>query len=276
MAAWDRGRIYRANRHSPYWMHDSFVSVLSSGSCGNSFLVVDDGSAILVDVGLSSRELERRLAPFGIAPTDIEAVVLTHEHTDHVRGARRFCVDHGVRLYGTKGTLSLTPLEGVDATPIRAGEAFAVGGLVLTPFSVMHLAAEPVAFSISAGAATVSIASDLGCVTREIVDRMSGAGLLIVEANYDDAMLMGGGYPPFLKRAIRSEHGHLSNNDAGTLASEAATQATSEVLLVHLSKENNTPELARDAVEESLRSRRKSSKVRACEHGASSGPHRLA
>jgi len=256
-------------------MHDSFVSVLSSGSSGNSFLVVNDGSALLVDAGLSSRELERRMARFGVEPSDVEAVLLTHEHTDHVRGARKFCVDHGARAYATRGTLSLTPLEGVDIVPIRAGESFEVGGLVLRPFPVMHLAAEPVAFRISVGGSAVSIASDLGCVTKEVVRSTRGVRLLLVEANYDDSMLMEGDYPEFLKRAIQSRHGHLSNTDAGMLSSEATTTHTSKVVLVHLSRENNTPELALRAVEGSLKARGRSTSVCVCEHGASSGPHKL-
>lgn len=256
-------------------MHDSFVSVLSSGSSGNSFLVVNDGSVLLVDAGLSSREIERRMARFGVEPPDVEAVVLTHEHTDHVRGARKFCADHGARVYGTRGTLSLTPLEGVDTVTIRAGESFTVGSFTLRPFPVMHLAAEPVAFRISAGGSMVSIASDLGCVTKEVVDSMRGVRLLMVEANYDDSMLMGGDYPEFLKRAIRSRHGHLSNTDAGMLSLKATNSDTSEVVLVHLSRENNTPELALRAVEESLRAGGRSASVRVCEHGGSSGPHKL-
>ncbi len=269
------GRVYDAGIHSPCWMHDSFAAVLSSGSSGNSFLVVNDGSALLVDVGLSSRELERRMARFGVEPSDVDGVVLTHEHTDHVRGARRFCAEHGARVYGTRGTLSLTPLDGVDRVPIRAGETFTVGSLAVRPFPVMHLAAEPVAFRISAGESMVSIASDLGCVTKEVVESMRGVRLLMIEANYDDSMLMEGNYPEFLKRAIRSRHGHLSNADAGMLSSEATTSDTGEVVLVHLSRENNTPELALSAVEESLRACGRSTSVRACEHGASSGPHRL-
>lgn len=256
-------------------MHDRFVSVLSSGSCGNSFLIVDDGTAVLLDAGLSSRELERRLALFGVEPSDVDAVVLTHEHTDHVRGARRFCAEHDVKAYGTRGTLSLTPLDGVLSSPVRAGESFRIGEIVLTPFSVMHLAAEPVAFSVMLGERAVAIASDLGCVTKEVVRHMKGAKLMMVEANYDEAVLMGGGYPEFLKKAINGKNGHLSNADAGLLCSEAATEDTAEVVLVHLSMENNTPELAGKAVEGRLRRSGKKIPLHVSEHGAATGPLRL-
>lgn len=257
-------------------MHDSFVSVLSSGSCGNSFLVVRDGSAVLIDAGLSARELERRMSLFGVEPSQVEAVALTHEHTDHVRGARRFCLEHELTAYGTRGTLSLTPLEGVDSVVLRAGEQLSVGSFVLRPFSVMHLAAEPVAFRITAGDSSVAIASDLGCVTDSIVKDMSGAKVLMVEANYDEKMLMGGDYPDFLKRTISGKHGHLSNADAGTLSSETAGAETTNLILVHLSKENNTPELAGAAVGESLRRGKKRPKLHVSEHGLPNGPHKLA
>ncbi len=257
-------------------MHDSFVSVLSSGSCGNSFLVVGDGSAVLVDAGLSARELERRISMFGIGPSEIEAVVLTHEHTDHVRGARRFCADNGIRVFGTKGTLSLTPLDGVESVPIRAGDTVSIGDLVLEPFGVMHLAAEPVAFKIRVGNSSVAIASDLGCVTEDVVEHMRGVQVLMIEANYDEGMLASGSYPDFLKNAIRSKHGHLSNADAGLLSSAVVDSDTKEVVLVHLSMENNTPELARRTVGGSLRPAEKRVSLDVAEHGAVGRPHRLA
>jgi len=256
-------------------MHDSFVSVLSSGSCGNSFLVVKDGSAVMIDAGLSARELEKRMSHFGIEPSQVEAVILTHEHTDHVRGARRFCSEHGLALHGTRGTLSLTPHDGVEAVTIRAGEDIATGGFLVRPMSVMHLAAEPVALRVSTDGHHVVIASDLGCVTEAVAQASSGAEVLLVEANYDEAMLAAGDYPEFLKRAIRGKHGHLSNADAGMLSSEAATAETKDIVLVHLSNENNTPELAESAVKESLRGRRKRTKLHVSEHGLPSGPYRL-
>jgi len=257
-------------------MHDSYVSVLSSGSSGNSFLAVRDGSAILIDAGLSAKELERRMSFFGVEPSQVEAVVLTHEHTDHIRGARRFCSENGVTVYGTRGTLSLTPIDGVNSITIRAEEDVTIGAFVLRPFSVMHLAAEPVAFKMAMGGSSVAIASDLGCVTDDIVEDMMGSRVLMVEANYDEAMLMGGDYPDFLKRAIRGRHGHLSNADAGLLCSETVTAETTDLVLVHLSKENNTPELAVSAVDESLRRKKKRTRLHVSEHGHASGPFRLA
>jgi phosphoribosyl 1,2-cyclic phosphodiesterase len=256
-------------------MHDSFVAVLSSGSSGNSTLVMSGDSGVLIDAGISCRELERRMALFGAEPTQIDAVVLTHEHTDHVRSAKRFGNEYGVPVHGTRGTLALTPLDGVDTVTFPPGRTFMIGSLHLKPFKVRHLAAEPVAFSITVGSKKIGIASDLGCVTASVVDEMSGSDLLMIEANYDEKMLLAGSYPEFLKRAIRGDHGHLSNDDAGRLSAETVSSRTKKVILVHLSKENNTPDRAKETVEHSLRRSKLKTEVEVTEHGAANGPFAL-
>ena len=256
-------------------MHDCFVAILSSGSCGNSALVMSGGSGVLIDAGISCRELERRMSLFGAEPTQVEAVVLTHEHTDHVRSAKSFGNEYGVPVYGTRGTLALTPLDGVGTVSFPPGKTFTIGSLHLKPFKVRHLAAEPVAFSITAGSKKISIASDLGCITASVVDEMSGSDLLMIEANYDERMLLGGSYPDFLKRAIKGDHGHLSNDDAGRLSAKTASSKTKKVVLVHLSKENNSPEIARETVEHSLRQSKLRTEVMVTEHGSANGPFAL-
>lgn len=256
-------------------MHTVSVSILSSGSCGNSTVITSDEGSIMIDAGISCRELERRLSYFGVEPTQVEAVVLTHEHTDHVRGAERFCKVHGVPAIATKGTLSLTPLGGVETRSIAAGREFSVGGFIVRPFKVRHLAAEPVALSVQAAGGRIGFASDLGSVTPGIVNEMRESNLMIVESNYDEKMLMEGDYPEFLKRSIRGNHGHLSNEDAGLLASKAASEETDRVVLVHLSHENNTPEKARETVQERLSRSKVKAKLEVAEHGSSAGPFRL-
>lgn len=256
-------------------MHDISVAVLSSGSSGNSILVRSDGSGVLVDAGLSCRELDRRLSLFGVEPTQIDGVVLTHEHTDHTRGARRFCIDHGVPAYATRGTLALTPLEQVNTSRITPGQSFRIGKFALNPFSVRHLAAEPVALTVSLDSRKVGIASDLGTVTPTVVNEMSGSTLMLVEANYDESMLLSGDYPGFLKQAIRGAYGHLSNEDAGALSLKSASDITHDIVLVHLSKENNTPEKALEAVGEKIRRARHKPRVQVAEHGSTGGPFRL-
>jgi phosphoribosyl 1,2-cyclic phosphodiesterase len=257
-------------------MHRPFVAVLSSGSCGNSILFRSEETSVLVDAGISCRELERRMADFGTEPSDIDAVLLTHEHTDHNRGARRFCRTHDVPVFGTDGTLTLTPLDGARITPINRPGTFAVGGLSVRAFPVLHLAAEPVGYTITADGVRVSIASDLGCLTDVLTKEMSGADLLMIEANYDEHMLQSGGYPDFLKRTIAGDHGHLPNSGAATLCAQVAEERTKRIVLLHLSKDNNTPDLARGAVEESLRmAGRQRLAVVPTEHGCRNGPFRL-
>ena len=256
-------------------MHELTVTVLGSGSCGNSVLISSDGSGILIDAGLSCRELERRMSSFGFDSDSVLAVVLTHEHTDHTRGVQRFCAVHGVKAHGTDGTLSLTPLNGVETEAIVPSRPFQIGHFTLRPIPVRHFAAQPVAFSVTFDGMKVGIASDLGCVTPKIVEEMSGADMLFVEANYDDHMLIHGTYPDFLKRTIRGDHGHLSNDDAGLLASKASSERTRRVVLLHLSKENNTPEKAAETVSAQMKKHGVSVDLSVTEHGGSNGPFRL-
>lgn len=253
-------------------MHETTVTVLSSGSCGNSIVFSSDEASVMVDAGLSCKELERRMSVFGLDPDGLDAVLLTHEHTDHTRGAKRFCSVHDVPVYGTDGTLSLTPLDGVELRPISHRQPFDLGQLRIAPIPIKHLAAEPVAFSISDDGFKLSIVSDLGCVTPKVVEALQGSRVLMVEANYDDDMLMQGTYPDFLKRTIRGDHGHLSNDDASALCSQVVSEETTTVVLLHLSKENNTPEKAADAVADGVRRSGKTVRLKVTEHGGSNGP----
>jgi phosphoribosyl 1,2-cyclic phosphodiesterase len=251
------------------------ASVLSSGSVGNSLLITAHDRAVLIDAGISCRELERRMSSFGAEPSQLDAVLLTHEHADHMRGVRSFCGAHRVPVFATRGTLALTPLDGIEKVTIAAGLPFEVGPFWASPFKVRHLAAEPVAFSLSSGSKKIGIASDLGCVTPNVVDQLKGSDLMFVEANYDERMLLTGSYPEFLKRTIKGDHGHLSNDDAGKLSARSSTPNTERIILVHLSKENNTPDRAKETVESQLRRSKLEIGVHPVEHGASDGPFRL-
>ena len=256
-------------------MHEQSVSILGSGSCGNSTLLRSNGECVLIDAGISCRELERRMSFFGVEPTQVVGVVLTHEHTDHVRGARKFCTEHEIPAYATRGTLALTPLGGADAVVFTPNKTFSIGSFRLSPFKVKHLAAEPVAFSVAFDSKKVGIASDLGCITPGVLDGLRDSDLLLIEANYDERMLLEGNYPDFLKRTIRGNHGHLSNEDAGVLATKSSTERTERIVLVHLSKDNNTPDLARMTVENALTGHKMSKKLDVAEHGIPCGPFDL-
>ncbi len=257
-------------------MHRPFVAVLSSGSCGNSTLFHSSETSLLIDAGISCKELERKLSLFGTDPADIDAVLLTHEHTDHNRGARRFCKVHDIPVFGTDGTLALTPLDGAAANPIGRRGTFDVGGLRVRSFPVMHLAAEPVGYTISLDGRRVSIASDLGCVTKDVTKEMAGSDIIMIEANYDERMLLNGDYPDFLKRTIAGDHGHLSNHDAGRLCAEIVREETRQVVLLHLSKDNNTVELATRAVKDAVREEGSATtRISPTEHGGQNGPFTL-
>lgn len=257
------------------WMHAPTVSILSSGSCGNSTLLRAGDESVLIDAGISCRELERRLSFFGVDATQVAAVVLTHEHTDHVRGAKKFSSEYEVPVYGTRGTLALTPLDGVEVVTFAPNRSFSIGAFGFNPFKVRHFAAEPVAFSVAVASKKIGIASDLGCVTPGVIEGLLGSNLLMIEANYDEKMLLDGTYPGFLKRTIRGDHGHLSNEDAGALSSKAATDLTEGIVLVHLSKENNSPDIARTTVETTLRKNGRPRTVEVAEHGTPCGPFSL-
>ena len=182
---------------------------------------------------------------------------------------------HDATIYATEATLAMTPHDGAASTVISREEAFAIGDITARSFPVKHLAADPVAFSITFGGVKVSIASDLGSVTERVRTEMSGSDLLMIEANYDEEMLRNGTYPGFLKRAILSDHGHLSNVEAGDLCASAAGGNLKEIVLLHLSRDNNRSHIARESVHSRLEDTVPRVEVTPVEHGSHSGPFRV-
>ncbi len=248
------------------------VTVLCSGSSGNSIHFRLGDTSVLIDAGISCRMIEKRMSDFGLDPESVKAVFLTHEHTDHTRGAKRFCSKFGMPLYATEGTLSLTPLDGIKKTAIKSSDVVRIDGVTMKSFPIKHFAAEPVAFSLTAEKVKLGMASDLGCVTKQVIDELRSSNLLLIEANYDDDMLMSGTYPDFLKKTIRSDHGHLSNDDAAALCAAAARECTKRVVLLHLSRENNTPIMAGETVSRRLQNDGVKVRLDVTEHGSSKGP----
>lgn len=222
------------------------VSLLASGSKGNALLVCSERSRLLIDAGLSARELSRRLALAGVAPESLDAVLVSHEHVDHVRGlgvlSRRWRVP--VYVHHAAAEL-LADQQRPDALrEFDGGAELAIGDFGVRIFPVTHDAAAPVGFTISGPAGKLGIATDLGIATRLVVEELRGCRCLILEANHDEAMLRDGPYPWPLKQRIRGNHGHLSNRASANLLEQLCWDGLEAVVLAHLSETNNHPDLA--------------------------------
>ncbi len=223
------------------------MAVLASSSSGNATLVDTGEAAFLVDAGLSARELERRLVEtVAFHARDLSAVVLTHEHSDHVRGVQVLARRHGLPVLATAGTLrgARGALGGLRTVPRRLHEAFELGGAAVSLLSVPHDALEPAAVLVESRGARALIATDLGHVPPALLDVARGSEVLVLESNHDVRMLRDGPYPAFLKARISSPTGHLSNAQCAEALRQLAGPRTRVVLLGHLSQMNNTEELA--------------------------------
>jgi phosphoribosyl 1,2-cyclic phosphodiesterase len=229
--------------------------LLGSGSEGNATLVEGGGARILLDAGLGPRQLAERLQSAGVDPADLDAVFVSHEHGDHARGAAAFSKRWGVPLVGTRGTFvaagfSRTRIAGYDS--VVAGETRTIRGLVVKTIAVPHDAAAPLAFVVSSATVSFGHATDLGHLNRALVEALRGCDALLVESNYDPALLRDGPYPWSLKERILGPYGHLSNGDVGRLLEKGLGALCRKVVLAHLSRKNNHPELALMSSEEAL------------------------
>ncbi len=231
------------------------VCVLASGSRGNATYVSDGRSAILIDAGLSGVEIQRRMAAKGLDPGSLDAIVVSHEHSDHIQGVGVLSRRFGLTVYINDGTRqasgrALGKLSGVH--PFSCGHAFSIGDLTIHPFSISHDAEDPAGFTIACEQAKVGLATDLGIATGVVRTHLSACDILVLEANHDPQMLIDGPYPWPLKQRIRGRSGHLSNDDTALLLESLLHDRLAHVILAHLSEENNTPEKARHAVKAAL------------------------
>jgi len=221
--------------------------VLASGSKGNTCYVETDDARVLIDAGLSCREITRRLEIVGIDADSIDALIITHEHQDHIRGvgpvARRF----GLPVYANQGTLD-KGLRTLGKLPepviIQTGQRIAINGLAVETFTKCHDAADPLGLVLSLNGTRIGLATDLGRQTNLVIDRLRGCQALILEFNYDPDMLDNGPYPLFLKRRIKGPDGHLSNQQAGDLLRAVYHRDLKYVVLAHMSETNNDPDKA--------------------------------
>jgi len=222
---------------------------LGSGSKGNASLIEVGDTLILLDSGFSVTQLQKRLAKFGKSAEDISAVVVTHEHADHLGGvpvlARRFKMP----VYMTPGTAKCDKIAGLPGVCLfNSHDAFEIGDVHVQPFPVPHDAREPCQFVFGDGKRRLGILSDVGCWTPHIESQLSACDALMLEANHDVTMLAQGPYPPSLKRRVRGDQGHLSNEQSAELLGRLDTSRLQHLVVTHLSEQNNTPELARRAL----------------------------
>lgn len=230
--------------------------VLGSGSTGNATLVEGGGARVLVDAGLGPRQLGERLVSAGVDPASIDAVLVSHEHTDHARGAAAFAVRWGMPLVGTRGTyraagFAAAGLPGYER--IEPGEVRTFARLGVRALRIPHDAAAPLAFVLSVGGISFGHATDLGHLGRDFVGAFGACDALLLESNYDPAMLRDGPYPWSLKERILGPLGHLSNGDVARFLETGLGGTCRRVVLAHLSQKNNHPELALLAAEGALR-----------------------
>lgn len=230
------------------------VCILASGSRGNSIYISNGSTSVLVDAGLSGIEIERRLASQGLSPESLDAILVTHEHSDHVSGVGVMARRYDLPVHISSATLNASTAIGRINKVINfsCGQPFRINDLEIHPFSISHDACDPSGFTIQSNGCKIGIATDLGIATAMVKTHLSGSSLLILEANHDPDMLETGPYPWPLKQRIRSRSGHLSNKDSATLLQELAHDKLQHIILAHLSEENNLPALAQKTVMEAL------------------------
>jgi phosphoribosyl 1,2-cyclic phosphodiesterase len=230
------------------------VCLLASGSRGNCALVEADGCRLLIDAGLSGKETERRLAPLGLTGSDLDAILVTHEHHDHVGGIGPLARRYDLAVHIDPLTHAALPNLGEinNLNFFSAGAGFTFRDLAITTFSTAHDAVNPVGFTIETAEGKIGFATDLGVPTRLVAEHLKECRVVVLEANHDDQMLQDGPYPWALKDRIRSRHGHLSNRDSIRLLEEITWPGLDALFLAHLSEENNCPELTMNVFRRTL------------------------
>jgi phosphoribosyl 1,2-cyclic phosphodiesterase len=233
------------------------VCVLASGSTGNAVYVASANTRLLIDAGLSARQIAVRLEQLGVVPESLNGICISHEHGDHVSGLRVLQKRHGIPVYTNAGTLNgirrQPKADEISARVFQTGATFEIGDITIEPFSVPHDAYEPVGFRLQTSTTCIGIVTDLGMSTSLIREKLRGCHAIVVEANHDEDLLREAPRPWALKQRIRSRQGHLSNIDAARLIAECATDALQHVYLAHLSSDCNTPDTALRTVASQLR-----------------------
>lgn len=231
------------------------LTILGSGSRGNAALLATDSTCILLDCGFSRRELLRRMALCGCPPERLNAVLITHEHTDHVAGLPRLAASVAAPVFINPGTRDAMGRAGDELPRVESftpGQSFTIGDIEVSAFTISHDAADPVAFRFRAAGVRVAFVTDLGYMAANVADQVRGADCLVLESNHDLEMLKSGGYPWPLKQRVLSRVGHLSNAGLAEFLTGEFDGAAAHLVLAHLSENNNLPHLAQISAERAL------------------------
>lgn len=231
------------------------ITSIASGSSGNCIHIGSDRVNILIDAGISCKMVEQGLKSNDINPKDLSGILITHEHSDHIKGLGVLTRKYGIPIYGTmetliavKNTSSLGSMDNDLFNEIEPDSDFLLGDLTIKPFSVSHDAFNPVAYRVENNNRSVAVATDMGIFTDYTINHLKNLDAVLLEANHDVKMLQVGPYPYYLKQRILGTKGHLSNESSGRLLNEILHDNLKYILLGHLSKENNFPELAYETV----------------------------
>lgn len=226
---------------------------LGSGSAGNGLLIELGDTLVLLDCGFSAAEAQRRCQRFNKSLSDLDAIVVTHEHTDHIGGVLSLHRKTGCPVYGSYGTLAgIREDLGEAAHILRDGQSLSLGALVIYPYAVPHDAREPLQYTFSGNGRRLGVLTDAGSITPHIEDSLQGCHALFIEANYDPLLLESGPYPPALKARVQGDYGHLSNETCAQLIRKLDHPTLSHIVAAHLSRKNNSPEQTRTTLEKVL------------------------
>ncbi|AOY75329.1 MBL fold metallo-hydrolase [Clostridium formicaceticum] len=234
---------------------------LASGSSGNCHFFTNGEDYLLIDAGLSGKQIQSRLQETGFDPKKLTGILVSHEHNDHICGVGILSRRFNLPIYANEATWKamegkIGNIVAENIKVFQTEETFCIGSLRILAYSISHDAAEPVGFTLESDHAKISVATDLGFINKGIIDKIKDSHLVVLEANHDEDMLKAGKYPYYLKRRILSDIGHLSNEAAGNAIVDLVKKNVKTVLLAHLSKENNFPELAMVTIKNILESHR--------------------
>ncbi|OQB15254.1 MAG: putative metallo-hydrolase YycJ [Firmicutes bacterium ADurb.Bin193] len=231
------------------------ICTLSSGSSGNCIFLSHNGTTVLIDCGITGRQAIACLQSIDADPCDIDFILVTHEHSDHTSGVGVMSRKFNIPIIASRGTwsgMSIGRIEHKNRFTFDGNKSFCIGEINVIPFDIPHDANLPTGYRFELGTKKVAVATDIGFVSESVINAVLGCDLVILEANHDRDMLVNGPYPYYLKKRIGGQHGHLCNDDAGELAASLVKSGTKEIILGHLSIENNSESIAFKTVERIL------------------------